>query len=598
MRRTWAVFPLFVATALVARSAIEAQETGPATRPKLVVLLVIDQMRTDYLENPRVPWRAGFRRLLSEGAWFEHGEYPYMNTVTCAGHTTIGTGTYPRTHGMTLNGWWDRTRRASVTCNDDPDSPVLPYREARPPAPGAKTAPEASTATNDSGDAPNPPAQPSPTAPSTPGAKPAPPPPPAPKTGTSAKMMLAPTLADELRAQLPGARVVTMSLKARSAIGLAGHAGTSVTWIDDTAAAFSTSRAFAPALVPEMAEFLKRDPYTADVGKTWTLRDPANTYRYADATLGARPSTSRTGLFPHRVAGTTKGPDAQFFTLWQTSPHSDAYLVRMAKAMVDAYGLGQRQGTDFLGVSLSALDLVGHGFGPESREVEDMVRRLDDTVGALFDHLDEKVGRGNWVLGFSSDHGVAPTAITSGGGRITTEDVRERIEETLINRWGPRKDVEKEGNYVASVTFNYVYLGVGVFDRLKTDAAAYAEVEKAALSVPGMVRVLRSDRLSETSSDRDVKSAALSWAPGRSGDLILVGKPNWYFGPRGDGAGTTHGTANLYDRRVPVILLGPAIKPGKYSQAASPADLAPTLAQIIGVKMPKAEGRVLKEAIK
>ena len=581
MRKVWALLLLFLATTLIARSGMQAQGPAPATRPKLVVLLVIDQMRTDYLEDPRVPWHGGFRRLLTEGAWFEHGEYPYMNTVTCAGHTTIGTGAYPRTHGMTLNGWWDRTRRVSVTCNDDPDSPVLPYREARPPAPApttTKTPPEA-----------DPDAQPKP---------PAPAPAPAPKTGTSAKMMLAPTLADELRAQRPGARVVTMSLKARSAIGLAGHGGTSVTWIDDTAAAFSTSRAYAPALVPEMAEFLKRDPYTADVGKTWTLRDPANTYRYADATLGARPSTSRTGLFPHRVAGTTKGPDAQFFALWQTSPHSDAYLGRMAAAMVDAYRLGQREGIDFLGVSLSALDLVGHGFGPESREVEDMVRRLDDTVGALFDHLDQKVGRGNWVLGFSSDHGVAPTAITSGGGRITTEDVRERIEEALVTRYGPRKEGDKDTNYVASVTFNYVYFAQGVYDRLKADSAALTEVEKAILSVPGMTRVLRSDRLSDTSSDRDVRSAALSWAPGRSGDLILIGKPYWYFGPRGDASGTTHGTSNLYDRRVPVVLLGAGIKAGKYSQTASPADLAPTVAQIIGVKLPKAEGRVLKEALR
>src|SRR5688572_8565434 len=432
MRRVWALFLLLFATILVNRSGTQAQGPGAATRPTLVVLLVIDQMRTDYLEDPRVPWRGGFHRLLSEGAWFEHGAYPYMNTVTCAGHTTIGTGAYPHTHGMTLNGWWDRSRRASVTCNDDVESPLLVYgREVKPGA-EPKPAPE-----------PKPGTEPKPA--------------PEPKTGTSAKNMLVPTLADELRAQQPGARVVTMSLKARSAIGLAGHGGTAVTWIDDTAAAFVTSRAYAPALVPEMAEFFKRDPYVADVGKTWALRDPANTYRYADASLGSRPTGGRTGLFPHRVAG-LKGPDAQFFTNWQTSPHSDAYLGRMAAAMVDAFRLGQSDRIDVLGVSLSALDLVGHGFGPESREVEDMLRRLDDTVGALLDHLDRKVGRGNWVLGFSSDHGVAPIALTSGGGRITTEDVRDRIEETLITRWGPRKEGDKEGNYVASVTFNYVYL--------------------------------------------------------------------------------------------------------------------------------------------
>jgi predicted AlkP superfamily pyrophosphatase or phosphodiesterase len=244
-------------------------------------------------------------------------------------------------------------------------------------------------------------------------------------------------------------------------------------------------------------------------------------------------------------------------------------------------------------VSLSALDLVGHAYGPESREVEDMLRRLDDTIGSLMEQLDAKVGRGKWVLGFSSDHGVAPVPETAGGGRIVTDDIRDRIEETLTTRWGPRAD-----GYVAAVPFNYVYLAPGVFDRLKGDAAAYTDLEKAIVAVPGMVRVLRVDRLSDTSADREVRAAALSYVPDRSGDLVLIGKPYWFFAARGDSAGTTHGTSHPYDRQVPLILLGAGIKPGHYAQSASPADIAPTLAQEIGVKLPKAEGRVLKEALK
>ena len=286
--------------------------------------------------------------------------------------------------------------------------------------------------------------------------------------------------------------------------------------------------------------------------------------------------------------------DPPFFTLWQASPYSDAYLERMAESAIDAFRLGQQDTMDFLGVSFSALDLIGHSFGPESREVEDMLRRLDDTIGALMTKLDEKVGAGNWVLGFSSDHGVAKVAITTGGGRIITEDMRDRIEETLINRYGALKD----GTYVSSVTFNYVYFAPGIFDRLRGDAATYAEVEKAILGAPGIERVLRSDRLSDTSSDRMVRAAAFSHRPERSGDLIVVGKPNWYFSPRSDGSATTHGTAHLYDRQVPVIVMGKGIKPGRYAQAASPADIAPTLAQVAGVKLPKAEGRILREALK
>ena len=226
---------------------------APAS-PRLVVILVVDQMRTDYLETSRAQWRGGFQRLLNEGAYFANAEYSYMNTVTCPGHATIGTGTLPKTHGMVLNGWWDRSKKASVLCTEDAEARHISYgREAL--------------------------------------------------SGNSAKTLLAPTLADELRARKSDTRVVSLSLKPRSAIGLAGHGGTVVTWVDDTAAAFVTSRAFSDDLVGPLTEFLKRDPFEADAKKTWTLRDPVASYRYPDASIGARPPQSRGGLFPHRIAG-------------------------------------------------------------------------------------------------------------------------------------------------------------------------------------------------------------------------------------------------------------------------------------------------------
>jgi predicted AlkP superfamily pyrophosphatase or phosphodiesterase len=302
------------------------------------------------------------------------------------------------------------------------------------------------------------------------------------------------------------------------------------------------------------------------------------------------------GALPASHRRRAKGTEAPFFTLWQASPYSDAYLERMAESLISSFRLGQGETTDFLGVSFSALDLVGHAFGPESREIEDHLRRLDDTLGAFIAALDQKVGRGAGCSGSAAIMASHPSRSPPAAARITTDDVRDRIEETLITRYGAR--TEKEGNYVSSVTFDYVYLAPGVFDRLKGDAQTFAEMEKAVLGVPGMERLLRSDRLSDTSSDRTVRAAALSQVASRSGDIILVGKPYWYFSPRGDGSGTTHGTAHPYDRRVPLILLGHGIKPGHHTTAASPADIAPTLAQVIGVQLPKAEGRVLKEALK
>jgi predicted AlkP superfamily pyrophosphatase or phosphodiesterase len=512
--------------------------------PKLVVILAIDQMRADYLEVFKRHWQGGFRTLLGEGLVFENAHYPYLNTITCAGHSTIGTGALPRTHGLILNTWWDRGERRTVECTADAKATDITY------------------------------------------GKPV-------KAGNSGSRMLAPTLADELRTQKPGTRVVSVSLKARSAIGLVGHAGDAVVWFDDPGGAFATSTAYAAGPVPAVKEFIDRHPYEKDLGKIWNLLGPAGSYVRRDAGIGERPPAGWTGLFPHLIAGRGGALDAQFSALWQATPLADAYMSRMAAALVDSFSLGQRTTTDFLGIGLSTLDDVGHGFGPDSREVEDILRHLDVTLGSLIQHLDTRVGRANYVLAVSADHGVAPHAGYGRGGRINAEDVRERVEATLTTEFGP---LEK-GSYVDAVSFTSIYLAPGIFDRLRANPKALAAVAREVEDIPGVSRVLRGDQLSDRSSDPVVRAAALSHLAGRSGDLVVISEAFWYIVPRATG-GTTHGSAHEYDTHVPVIFFGGAVKPGRSRTAITPADIAPTLAQMVGVKMPKAEGRVLKEALR
>jgi predicted AlkP superfamily pyrophosphatase or phosphodiesterase len=514
--------------------------------PRLLVILVIDQFRSDYLTTFAHRWRSGFRRLLDEGAFFHNAAYPYLNTVTCAGHSTIGTGAFPRTHGMVLNEWWHRDERRSRACMSDEASPVVSYGR---PAEG----------------------------------------------GEGPKRLLVSTLGDALRATNRDARVVSLSLKARSAIGLAGHGGTAVTWFDDAAGAFVTSRAFAESPVPAVQTFIARDPFETDLGRTWTLQGPEHTYRFADDGPGERPPDGWDRRFPHEIAGQT-GADQRFMELWRQSPFSDAYLARMGIALTDSFELGRRNATDFLGIGFSALDLVGHDFGPESREVEDLLARLDERIGELLRHLDERVGRDRYVLALSADHGVAPIPEEGKhqhhpGGRVLIPETRTRVEQALVEQFGT-------GQYVDAMNYTYIYLAPGVFDRLTRTPAAMRAVERALMTVPGIERVLRSDLLSPTSSDRVVRAAALSHTPGRSGDLIVVPRPYWFLVPRLDVAATTHGTSRPYDQRVPVILFGAGVKRGRFSQTASPADIAPTLAKLAGVRMPKAEGRVLREALR
>ncbi len=513
---------------------------------RLVVIVVLDQFRAEYLTTFAAHWRDGFKTLLAEGAVFTNAAYPYLHTDTCAGHFTIGTGAFPRTHGMVSDLWWERGTRRNIECTDDDKAQPVTYGRAS-------------------------------------------------KLGKSPRHSMVPSLADELRAQKRGSRVVTLSLKSRSAIGLAGHGGDAVTWFEEGAGvgAWMTSRFYAPEPVPAVKAFLERDSFESDFNKVWTLRDPRETYRNPDAGVGERPRQPWTGLFPHEIRGTTGSRD-DGVALWRASPFGDAYLGRMAAAMVDAYQLGSRDATDFLGVSFSASDAVGHPFGAASRELEDTVARQDDVIGALIRHLDSKVGRDRYVLGLSADHGVSDVPVVRGTGRIASEDVRERIEEILINRFGPPPANRR---YVVGGS-DFIRLDDGVFERVIADPTLLPAIERAVTSIPGVDRVLRKDRLSDKSSDPIVRAAALSNFDGRSGELIIVPKPHWPLGGRAVGEAGSHGAPYDYDQRVPVILFGAGVKPGRYTRAATPADVAPSLARVAGTQMPKAEGRVLVEGLK
>ena len=519
-------------------------QAQPST-PRLLVLLVVDQFRADYLDRYQHRWRRGFRTLLDEGASFTRAEYTYFSTSTCAGHTTIATGALPRTHGIVLNRWWHRDEKLVLNCTEDASAPHVSY--------GAPAA-----------------------------------------AGSGPKRIAVPTLADELRLQQPGSRVVTISLKPRAAIPLAGRGGDAVVWFDEAGLTFVTSRAFAAEPVAAVRAFMTREPPERDLGRSWTLQEPDETYRYTDLGIGERPKAGWTSLFPHALIGKTKAPDARFFGRWEQTPFSDAYLGRMADALIDDFQLGQRNVTDYLAISFSALDNVGHDFGPESREIEDLLIRLDATIGAVLQKLDARVGRDNYLVVLTADHGVASVPEQSGGGHIASEDLQQLLERMLIDRWGP----PAQPPYVPYVGSGAVYFADGIFDRLRKDAAAMQGVMRTLLSVPGMMRVLRSDQLSERSNDPLVRAAAGGYMPGRSGDLLLVPRRNWVIELRDDNDATTHGTFHDYDRRVPLLARGHRVRQGRYTDPASPADVAPTLAHVAGVMLRHAEGRVLREAIR
>ncbi len=534
---------------------LAAQAKKEASRPKLVVVLVVDQMRADYVDKFRHQWTGGLKRLIEHGAWFRQAAYPYLGTYTCAGHATISTGAFPATHGMIANVWWDRAANNAVTCTEEPQAQTISY--------GAPLKV---------------------------------------KGGDGPWRLAVPTLADELRAQLgEGSRVVTFSLKARSAIMLAGHRADAATWHDERTGAWLTSSAYSSSPVAFVQRFLKEHPVDADFGRSWSRALRQDAYLFPDAGLGEKPPAEWTSTFPHVLKGPSDKPDAAFYKLWEESPFSDAYLGQMAAAAVDALGLGKGRGTDFLGVSFTALDYVGHDFGPFSQEVQDLLLHLDATMGALLAHLDRVVGPGNYVIALASDHGVAPIPeqmVRDGldAGWVLDTQVIERIEKTLEPLLGP-------GRHVARMECTDFHLLPETYQRLQDNPKAMQSVVDAILSVPGVARVLRGETMRERqpSGDLAVRAARLSYFPGRSGELIIIPKPYWVLTRIVGGVPTTratnHSSSYAYDQRVPVFLMGHGIRPGEYLTAATPADIAPTLAFLCGITLARTDGRVLTEAI-
>ncbi len=534
-----------IVTAVVAGAALAvlpllaqpAQPPAPGAAPTLVVLLVVDQMRTDYVTRFQKDWTGGLKRILSEGAWYSNAAYPYQTTFTCPGHATIATGAFPRSHGVFQNEWFDRTAGRSVTCTEDRAQKNLGYFD------GASG-------------------------------------------GDSGVNLTLPTLGDELRRQR-GGRVVTLALKARSAIMMAGQGGHAVTWLDASKRGVDTSTAFAAGAVASVKAFADANPIGADFGKVWDRLLPIERYPAADAGEGEAPPRGWTATFPHAL----RADDAGVLDHWEMSPYADEYLARLAVALVDAEGLGLRdRTTDLLAVSFSAPDILGHAFGPHSQEIQDMYLRLDQTIGTLLDGLDARVGRGRYVVGLGSDHGVADMpeqARSEGrdGGRLSSGQMTSIVDAAMQTAFG-------KGTYVARLSSNDLYFEPRVYEKLQGNPAVLTQIVSTILAQPGVAAVFRREELADPASLKDPRrrAAALSYVEGRSGDLRLALKPGWIFRAAG---GTTHGSANPYDQKVPVIVMGPGVKPGEYTEPATPADLAPTLAALTGIQLRSAEGQVL-----
>jgi len=564
--RHFFIFLAFFSIFFLARHRATAQRTptpvsaraaggtsGHPTQPRLVVVLVVDQMRADYVDKFREHWTGGLKRLTTQGAWLRNAAYPYAETETCVGHATISTGAFPAAHGIVSNSWWDRTLQKSVTCTEDSTAKDIAY----------------------GGDV---------------------------KGGDTAEKLLLPAFADELKFQRAAKpRVFTFSLKARAAIMLAGNKADGATWFDTASGIWATSNAY--PLVPFVQDYVKKHPVSDDFGKTWSLLLPSPSYLYGDAAKGSVPPSGWGQSFPHVLNGSSgsKSADAKFYRQWTASPFPNTYLVKLAETAVDSVGLGKGSAVDYLGVSFSSPDYVAHAFGPRSREIQDELSRLDLDLGEFFSFLDRKVGAGNYVVALTADHGGAPIpedmkTMGVDSGWLSLPQVKDHIEKALEPFHFPAPAV-------AAVDDADVFFTRGTYAKLKNDPAAMLAVLDAIETVPGVAAVYRAEELEDRpATESPIRRAeAASFFPSRSGDLIIVPKPywSWDFTPAGHTReiGAMHGTPYYYDQRVPLLLMGYGISHGIDYVPVTPADIAPTLASLCGITLASSDGRVLNEVL-
>jgi predicted AlkP superfamily pyrophosphatase or phosphodiesterase len=397
----------------------------------------------------------------------------------------------------------------------------------------------------------------------------------------SPRRLLVSTVGDELKLA-SGApkgsdaapRVIGMSLKDRSAVMPAGRGADAAYWLDTKSGAFVSSTYYMPDVPAWVKAFNDRHLADKHLGQVWTpLSPPAVSLKQLPKELGTP--------FYEAVFG---------------SPFGNELLLEFASDGLTHERMGQRGVTDLMSVSFSSNDSVGHTYGPESPQVRDITIRTDRVIGQLLDRVDKAVGLQHTLIALTADHGVAPlpenlAARSLPGGRIVNKDLFGAIQKALEAKYGP-------GEWLASTAGSSPYLNYALIAEKKLNPEEVRRVAAdAALAVPHVTRVYTRDQLlrGDVGDDRIGRRVVRGFNVQRSGDLEIILEPFWMRAT----SGTTHGTPYNYDAHIPLVIMGPPIKAGVYSDPVALNDLAPTLATILNVQTPSgSSGRVLTEAIK
>lgn len=539
---------------------------GASETPKLVLQITVDQLRADLLSRNMAHFGdGGFRLLAERGLTFADAHHRHANTETIVGHTTLATGTDPAVHGMVANLWYDRKTGAPRYNVQDAEFPLL---SAGGVDQSTELDPTQRAATTD---------------------------------GRSPRAILSSTLSDEISIGIGGAKVFGVSVKDRGAISMAGHTGTAY-WFSKSEGRFITSSYYMDAY-PDWATAWNNAGHVNAYGDTtWTLSDPPETYRFGEADDNDWetdfPGFGR--VFPHPY-GTPA--DKYFTTRLTLGPAGDELTAGFAKALIDAEEIGDDSITDYLSVSFSSTDYVGHIFGPSSLETEDNLRALDRTLAEFLSFVDEEVGLDNTLVILSADHGAAevPAYLRTFGIEAYYFDFGEVDKRPAIEALKAEFGVAEA--LVESFSNPYLYLDRDLMAEKRLDPALVARrLADELAKMPGIAMAISSEDLrSGNVAKTPVSDAVLAnFHAARSGDIYIVFEPHWFIGDL-DGltVAGAHGSPWTYDTHVPIVMAGPGIAPGKVYRRVETVDIAPTISAYLGIKAPSgSRGKILTETFR
>jgi predicted AlkP superfamily pyrophosphatase or phosphodiesterase len=544
---------VFIGITLSAAASCTAQRKQQASqektaRPKLVVGIVIDQMRYDYLFRFRDKYSAGgFRRLMQEGFLFENANYNYVPTYTAPGHACIYTGTTPSHNGIIANDWYDRTLGRAVNCVGD--STMKPVGT-----------------TSISGK-------------------------------MSPKNLLTTTITDELRtAGNFKSKVIGIALKDRGAILPAGRSANAAYWHDPYTNNWVTSSYYMQELPGWVNDFNGRKISDSLLSRPWVTLLPQDSY--VESTADDTPYEGlfrgeTRPVFPHNLPEIKKSDEE----LIRKTPFGNTFTSLFSKAAIEGEHLGKGTQTDFLTVSFSSTDYVGHMYGTNAIELEDTYIRLDLDLAGLLTFLDNSIGKNNYLLFLTADHGAAANPIYSHDHNLPGEEFDS---DTMFRALGAFLDKEYgPDKYISNTNAHQVYLNRHLLDQKNINAKEMRE--KCARFVKrfeGVAEAVTCDELQgEAKREGVISFIQNGYNDGRSSDVLIELKPGWIDWYTK--TGTTHGSAYSYDTHVPLIFFGTGIAHGTSNDSVAITDIAPTVAALLNIENPSGStGKQLKEILK